>query len=130
MKKGTFAEFPKPGVDFEDILLKTNEEAEPSRVPDSPTLRGQPSESSVQPQESPRPSLEDAAPEDQDVSFSSCNMPWSLCLWWPHGPSVCSTEGIFLCPKVDPKISKPYSTELVELKEHERNTTAWGSLWV
>uniref|UniRef100_A0A8D1KJC2 ABC transmembrane type-1 domain-containing protein n=1 Tax=Sus scrofa TaxID=9823 RepID=A0A8D1KJC2_PIG len=67
MKKGTFAEFPKPGVDFEDILLKTNEEAEPSRVPDSPTLRGQPSESSVQPQESPRPSLEDAAPEDQDT---------------------------------------------------------------
>ncbi|XP_020936935.1 multidrug resistance-associated protein 4-like isoform X3 [Sus scrofa] len=67
MKKGTYVEFPKPGVDFEDILLKTNEEAEPSRVPDSPTLRGQPSESSVQPQESPRPSLEDAAPEDQDT---------------------------------------------------------------
>uniref|UniRef100_A0A8D0XQN5 Uncharacterized protein n=1 Tax=Sus scrofa TaxID=9823 RepID=A0A8D0XQN5_PIG len=66
MKKETYVEFPKPGVDFEDILLKTNEEAEPSRVPDSPTLRGQPSESSVQPQESPRPSLEDAAPEDQD----------------------------------------------------------------
>uniref|UniRef100_A0A8W4FM45 Multidrug resistance-associated protein 4 n=1 Tax=Sus scrofa TaxID=9823 RepID=A0A8W4FM45_PIG len=66
MKKGTYVEFPKPGVDFEDILLKTNEEAEPSRVPDSPTLRGWPSESSVQSQESPRPSLEDAAPEDQD----------------------------------------------------------------
>ncbi|XP_047611777.1 ATP-binding cassette sub-family C member 4-like [Phacochoerus africanus] len=67
MKKGTYVEFPKPGVDFEDILLKTNEEAEPSRVPDSRTLRGRPSEPSVQPQESPRPSLEDAAPEDQDT---------------------------------------------------------------
>ncbi|XP_047611778.1 ATP-binding cassette sub-family C member 4-like [Phacochoerus africanus] len=67
MKKGTYVEFPKPGVDFEDILLKTNEEAEPSRVPDSRTLRGRPSEPSVQPQESPRPSLGDAAPEDQDT---------------------------------------------------------------
>ena len=128
MKKGTFAEFPKPGVDFEDILLK-EKEAEPPPVPDSPTP-SQASESSVESQENPRPLLEDAAPQDQDVSFSSCTVPWSVCSWWPHGFSFCSTWGIFVCPKVDPKFSKPYSMEFVELKEHERNTTDWGSLWV
>uniref|UniRef100_A0A5G2R7R0 Uncharacterized protein n=1 Tax=Sus scrofa TaxID=9823 RepID=A0A5G2R7R0_PIG len=65
MKKGTFAEFPKPGVDFEDIPLK-EKEAEPPPVPDSPTP-SQASESSVESQENPRPLLEDAAPQDQDA---------------------------------------------------------------
>uniref|UniRef100_A0A8D1GHM6 Cystic fibrosis transmembrane conductance regulator n=1 Tax=Sus scrofa TaxID=9823 RepID=A0A8D1GHM6_PIG len=64
-KKGTFAEFPKPGVDFEDIPLK-EKEAEPPPVPDSPTP-SQASESSVESQENPRPLLEDAAPQDQDA---------------------------------------------------------------
>ena len=65
-------EFPKFGVDFEDILLKKkNEEGESSPGPGAPSLN---SESSVQFQQSPRPSLKDAAPEDQDVSFSSCNV--------------------------------------------------------
>uniref|UniRef100_A0A8D0RJ96 Multidrug resistance-associated protein 4 n=1 Tax=Sus scrofa TaxID=9823 RepID=A0A8D0RJ96_PIG len=66
MKKGTFAELPKPGVDFEDIPLK-EKEAEPPPVPDSPTPRSQASESSVESQENPRPLLEDAAPQDQDA---------------------------------------------------------------
>ena len=102
MQKGTFAEFPKPGIDFEDILLKKeNEEAEPSPGSGIPTLI---SESSVQSQLSPRYSLKDAAPEDQDVSFSSCNMLWFVCSWWPHGPSVCFSHDIFVYPKEDPNI--------------------------
>ena len=101
MKKGTFTEVPKSWIDFEDILLKKeNEEAEPSPGPGTPTLI---SESSVQSQLSSRPFLKDAAPEDQDVSFSSCNMPLSICSWWPHGPAVFSHD-IFVYPKVDPKI--------------------------
>ena len=85
MEKGTFAEFSKFGIDFEDIILwEETEEAEPSPGPG--TLI---SESLVQSQPSSRPSLKDAAPEDQDVSFSSCNVPWSVCPWWSHEPSVC-----------------------------------------
>ena len=76
MQKGTYATFPKSGVDFEDILLKkVNEQAELSPVPGTPTLRNQTSESSVWSQQSSRPSLQDAAPEDQNVSFSSCRCP-------------------------------------------------------
>uniref|UniRef100_A0A4W2H383 Multidrug resistance-associated protein 4 n=1 Tax=Bos indicus x Bos taurus TaxID=30522 RepID=A0A4W2H383_BOBOX len=67
IKKGTLVEFPKSGVDFEDILLKKkNEEGEPSPGPGTSSLN---SESSVQFQQSPRPSLKDAAPEDQDVAY-------------------------------------------------------------
>uniref|UniRef100_A0A4W2CXI7 Multidrug resistance-associated protein 4 n=1 Tax=Bos indicus x Bos taurus TaxID=30522 RepID=A0A4W2CXI7_BOBOX len=65
MQKGTFAEFPKSGIDFEDILLRKEiEEAEPSPGPETLTLI---SESSVQSQLSSRPSLKDAAPKDQDT---------------------------------------------------------------
>ena len=72
MEKGTFAEFSKFGIDFEDIILwEETEEAEPCPGPGTLTLI---SESSVQSQPSSRPSLKDAAPEDQDVSFSSCNI--------------------------------------------------------
>ncbi|XP_057563438.1 ATP-binding cassette sub-family C member 4-like [Hippopotamus amphibius kiboko] len=68
MQKGTYAEFPKSGVDFENIILKENEEAEPSPGPGAPTLRNETSfESSVQSQQSSRPSLQEAAPEDQDT---------------------------------------------------------------
>uniref|UniRef100_A0A8C3W9A7 Multidrug resistance-associated protein 4 n=1 Tax=Catagonus wagneri TaxID=51154 RepID=A0A8C3W9A7_9CETA len=69
MKKGTHAEFPKPGVDFEGIHLKESEEAEPSPVPDSPTRSSQPPESSVPSPGSPRRLLDDAAPEDQDTEI-------------------------------------------------------------
>ena len=119
MQKGTYTEFLKSGIDFGSILKKENEETEPSTVPGTPTLRNRTfSESSVWSQQSSRPSLKDAAPEDQDVSLSSCNMPWSVCSWWTCGPSVCSAHDIFVCPKVDPKLTRPYSMELVELKEH------------
>ena len=103
MEKGTFAEFSKFGIDFEDIILwEETEEAEPSPGPGTLTLI---SESSVQSQPSSRPSLKDAAPEDQDVSFSSCNMPLSVCSWWPCGPSVCLSHDFFVYLKVYPKIS-------------------------
>ena len=125
MEKGTFAEFSKFGIDFEDIILwEETEEAEPSPGPGTPTLI---SESLVQSLQSPRPSLKDAAPEDQDVSFSSCSVPGSVCSWWSQGPSVCSAHDIFICPKVDPKFPKSCSMELVELEEHEGSKPAWGS---
>ena len=103
VQKGTYAELLKSGVDFASLLKKENEEAEPSPGSGIPTLI---SESSVQSQLSPRHSLKDAAPEDQDVSFSSCNMLWFVCSWWPHGPSVCFSNDIFIFPKVDPKVPK------------------------
>ncbi|XP_027413627.1 multidrug resistance-associated protein 4-like [Bos indicus x Bos taurus] len=73
IKKGTLVEFPKSGVDFEDILLKKkNEEGEPSPGPGTSSLN---SESSVQFQQSPRPSLKDAAPEDQDAENTQVTLP-------------------------------------------------------
>ncbi|KAI4565343.1 hypothetical protein MJT46_009686 [Ovis ammon polii x Ovis aries] len=64
IEQGTFAEFSKFGIDFEDIILwKETEEAEPSPGPGTLTMI---SESSVQSQPSSRPSLKDAALEDQD----------------------------------------------------------------
>ena len=75
VQKGTYAELLKSGVDFASLLKKENEEAEPSPVPESPTMRTQTSsESSVQSQQSSTPLLKDAAAEDQDVSFSFCNI--------------------------------------------------------
>ena len=101
VKRGTYTEFLKSKVDILSLVEKGNEQSEPSPVPGTPTLV---SESLVQSLQSPRPSLKDAAPEDQDVSFSSCNMPLSVCSWWPHGPSVCFSHDIFVYPKEDPKI--------------------------
>ncbi|KAF4008061.1 hypothetical protein G4228_019617 [Cervus hanglu yarkandensis] len=76
IQKGTFAQFPKSGVNFEDILLKKeNEETEPSPGTGTPTLRNQISESSVQSQQSSRPSLKDAAPEDQDAENIQLTIP-------------------------------------------------------
>uniref|UniRef100_A0AAA9S7X9 Multidrug resistance-associated protein 4-like n=1 Tax=Bos taurus TaxID=9913 RepID=A0AAA9S7X9_BOVIN len=69
VQKGIYAEFPKPGIDFEDILLTNeDEEAEPSPGPGTPTLRNwSSSESSVQSLQSSSPSLKDATPEDKDT---------------------------------------------------------------
>ncbi|XP_024611027.1 multidrug resistance-associated protein 4-like [Neophocaena asiaeorientalis asiaeorientalis] len=77
VQKGTYTTFPKSGVDFEDILLKKeNEETEPSPVPGSPALRNRTfSESSVWSQQSSRPSLQDAAPEDQDTEHIQVTLP-------------------------------------------------------
>ncbi|OWK00883.1 hypothetical protein Celaphus_00016740, partial [Cervus elaphus hippelaphus] len=73
VQKGIYAEFPKPGIDFEDILLKTeNEKAELPPGPGTPTLRKwSSSESSVLSLQSSSPSLEDAAPEDKDI-YKNC----------------------------------------------------------
>ena len=97
---------------------------EPSPSPAAPTLV---SESLFQSLQSARPSLKDAAPEDQEVSFSPCSVPGSVCSWWSQGPSVCSAHDIFICPKVNPKFPKCCSMELVELEEHEGSKPAWGS---
>ena len=76
VQEGTYSEFVKSWVYFDTLLKKENEEAEPSPVPESPTIRTQTSsESSVQSQQSSTPLLKDAAPEGQDVSFSSYIMP-------------------------------------------------------
>ncbi|XP_043334064.1 ATP-binding cassette sub-family C member 4-like isoform X7 [Cervus canadensis] len=83
VQKGIYAEFPKPGIDFEDILLKMeNEKAELPPGPGTPTLRKwSSSESSVLSLQSSSPSLEDAAPEDKDTeniqaipSLESCSI--------------------------------------------------------
>ena len=68
VERGTYSEFLKSGIDIFSLFEKENEQSEPSPVPGTPTVI---SESLSQ---SPRPSLKDAAPEDQDVSFSPCNM--------------------------------------------------------
>ncbi|XP_043748473.1 ATP-binding cassette sub-family C member 4-like [Cervus elaphus] len=66
VQKGTYAELLKSGVDFASLLKKENEEAEPSPVPESPTMRTQTSsESSVQSEQSSTALLKDAATEDQ-----------------------------------------------------------------
>ena len=102
MKRGTYSEFLSSGVDIFSLFEKGNDQYEPSPVLEAPTLI---SNSSVQSQQSPRPSLKYAAPEDHDVSFSSCNTLWCVCSWWPYGPSV-SSACIFICPKVYPKVPK------------------------
>ena len=110
VQKGTYAELLKSGIDFASLLKKENEEAEPSPVPESPTMRTQTSsESSVQSQQSFTPLLKDAAAEDQDVSFSFCNIPACLLLM-----AVQSSPLMTSCLKVK-KFSGPYSMELVEL---------------
>ncbi|OWK00624.1 hypothetical protein Celaphus_00016723, partial [Cervus elaphus hippelaphus] len=70
VQKGTYAELLKSGVDFASLLKKENEEAEPSPVPESPTMRTQTSsESSVQSEQSSTALLKDAATEDQVVAY-------------------------------------------------------------
>ena len=80
MKMGTYTEFLKSEVDIFSLFEKGNEQSEPSPVPGTPTLV---SESLVQSLPSPRPSLKDAAPEDQHVSFSPCS-----------GPGLCALGGL------------------------------------
>ena len=120
IERGTYSEFLKSGIDIFSRFEKGNEQSEPSPVPGTPTVI---SESLVQSLQSPRRSLKDAAPEDQEVSFSSCSVPGSVCSWWSHGPSVCCAHDFFICPKVDPKVPKVFSMELVE--EHEGSKPAW-----
>lgn len=128
VQKGTYTEFLKSGVDFGSLLKKENEETEQSPVPGTPTLRNRTfSESSVWSQQSSRPSLKDGTPEGQDVSFSSCNTAWFCTLLVTSRSSVYTTRDIFVCPKVDSKFPRPYSMELVELKQNEGSKPGWDS---
>uniref|UniRef100_A0A8C6CPX6 Multidrug resistance-associated protein 4 n=1 Tax=Moschus moschiferus TaxID=68415 RepID=A0A8C6CPX6_MOSMO len=80
VQKGTYTEFLKSGIDFGSLLKKENEEAEPSPVPGTPTLRNRTfSESSVWSQQSSRPSLKEATPEGQDVAYVLQD--WWLSYW-------------------------------------------------
>ncbi|XP_057563457.1 ATP-binding cassette sub-family C member 4-like [Hippopotamus amphibius kiboko] len=68
VKRGTYSEFLKSGVDVISFFKRENEETEPSPVPGTPTLRNQTSsKSSVQSQHSSRPSMKNAASEGQDA---------------------------------------------------------------
>ncbi|OWK00701.1 hypothetical protein Celaphus_00016725, partial [Cervus elaphus hippelaphus] len=66
VKRGTYSEFLILGVDILSLFEKGNKQSEPLPSPGFSTLI---SESSVQSQQSPRPSLKVVVPEDQDVSF-------------------------------------------------------------
>uniref|UniRef100_A0A4W2EHN1 ATP binding cassette subfamily C member 4 n=1 Tax=Bos indicus x Bos taurus TaxID=30522 RepID=A0A4W2EHN1_BOBOX len=72
VKRGTYTEFLKSKVDIFSLFEKGNEQSEPSPVPGTPTLV---SESLVQSLPSPRPSLKDAAPEDQDTENIQVTLP-------------------------------------------------------
>ena len=72
MERGTYSEFLKSGVDIFSFFEKRNKQPGSSPVLGTPTLI---SESLVQSPSSPRPSLKDAVPEDQDVSFYPAECP-------------------------------------------------------
>ncbi|OWK00848.1 hypothetical protein Celaphus_00016733, partial [Cervus elaphus hippelaphus] len=63
VERGTYSEFLKSGIDIFSPFKKGNEQSEPSPAPGTPTVI---SESLVQSLQSPRLSLKDAAPEDQE----------------------------------------------------------------
>ncbi|XP_043747922.1 ATP-binding cassette sub-family C member 4-like isoform X3 [Cervus elaphus] len=64
VERGTYSEFLKSGIDIFSLFEKGNEQSEPSPLPGTPTVI---SESLVQSLQSPRRSLKDAAPEDQEA---------------------------------------------------------------
>ncbi|XDA80103.1 hypothetical protein R6Z07F_010097 [Ovis aries] len=72
VERGTYSEFLKPGVDIFSLFEKGNKQPESSPVPGTPTLT---SESLVQSLPSPRPSLEDVTPEDQDTENIQVTLP-------------------------------------------------------
>uniref|UniRef100_A0A452EG50 Multidrug resistance-associated protein 4 n=1 Tax=Capra hircus TaxID=9925 RepID=A0A452EG50_CAPHI len=72
VKRGTYNEFLKSKVDILSLFEKGNEQSEPSPVPGAPTAI---SESLVQSLQSPRPSLKDAAPEDQETENIQITLP-------------------------------------------------------
>uniref|UniRef100_A0AAA9TZJ6 ATP binding cassette subfamily C member 4 n=1 Tax=Bos taurus TaxID=9913 RepID=A0AAA9TZJ6_BOVIN len=72
VKRGTYSEFLKSGIDIFSLFEKGNEQSEPSPIPGTPTLI---SESLGQSLQSPRPSLKDVAPEDQDTENIQVTLP-------------------------------------------------------
>ncbi|XP_070655987.1 ATP-binding cassette sub-family C member 4-like isoform X1 [Bos indicus] len=72
VERGTYSEFLKSGIDIFSLFEKGNEQSEPSPVPGAPSLI---SESLVQSFKSPRPSLKDAAQEDQETENIQVTLP-------------------------------------------------------
>ncbi|XP_040091303.1 multidrug resistance-associated protein 4-like, partial [Oryx dammah] len=72
VERGTYSEFLKSGVDIFSLFEKRKEPSEPSPVPGAPTAI---SESLGQSLQSPRPSLKDAAPEDQEFENIQVTLP-------------------------------------------------------
>ncbi|XP_060250613.1 ATP-binding cassette sub-family C member 4-like isoform X24 [Ovis aries] len=72
VERGTYSEFLKSRADIFSLFEKGNEQSEPSPVPGAPTVI---SESLVQSLQSPRPSLKDAAPEDQEIENIQVTLP-------------------------------------------------------
>ncbi|XP_065757876.1 ATP-binding cassette sub-family C member 4-like [Muntiacus reevesi] len=72
VERGTYSEFLNSGIDIFSLFEKGNEHSEPSPVPGTPTVI---SESLVQSLQSPRPSLKDAAPEDQETENIHVTLP-------------------------------------------------------
>uniref|UniRef100_A0A4W2CZ23 Cystic fibrosis transmembrane conductance regulator n=1 Tax=Bos indicus x Bos taurus TaxID=30522 RepID=A0A4W2CZ23_BOBOX len=72
VERGTYSEFLKSGVDIFSPFEKGNKQPASSPVLGTPTLM---SESLVQSLPSPRPSLKDAAPEDQDTENIQVTLP-------------------------------------------------------
>ena len=72
VERGTYSEFLKSRVDIFSLFEKRSKQPGSSPVLGTPTLM---SESLVQSLPSPRPSLKDVAPEDQDVSFYPAECP-------------------------------------------------------
>ncbi|KAI4538915.1 hypothetical protein MG293_011182 [Ovis ammon polii] len=72
VKRGTYSEFLKSRVDILSLFDKGNKQSEPSPVPGTPTLI---SKSLGQSLQSRRPSLKDAAPEDEDTENIQVTLP-------------------------------------------------------
>ncbi|KAB0372647.1 hypothetical protein FD755_015400, partial [Muntiacus reevesi] len=64
VERGTYSQFQKSGIDIFSFFEKGNEQSEPSPVPETPTVV---SASWLLSLQSPRPSLKDMAPEDQET---------------------------------------------------------------
>uniref|UniRef100_A0AAA9SMB4 ATP binding cassette subfamily C member 4 n=1 Tax=Bos taurus TaxID=9913 RepID=A0AAA9SMB4_BOVIN len=72
VERGTYSEFLKSGVDIFSLFEKRNKQPGSSPVLGTPTLI---SESLVRSPSSPRPSLKDAVPEDQDTENIQVTLP-------------------------------------------------------
>uniref|UniRef100_A0AC11B080 Uncharacterized protein n=1 Tax=Ovis aries TaxID=9940 RepID=A0AC11B080_SHEEP len=72
VKRGTYSEFLKSRVDILSLFDKGNKQSEPSPVPGTPTLISKSLDQSLQ---SRRPSLKDAAPEDEDTENIQVTLP-------------------------------------------------------
>ncbi|XP_040091302.1 multidrug resistance-associated protein 4-like, partial [Oryx dammah] len=72
VERRTYSEFLKSGIDFFSLFEKGNEQYEPFPVPGTSTVI---SESLVQSLQSPRPSLKDEAPEDQETENIQVTLP-------------------------------------------------------